>query len=504
MHTDPYLAALIASNPKYEQEIYELFLAKNLDAAITDFANTPTWVLARLYEKYVEKNQGSYMYSSILRHDNFDLGLIDQFLKEGKTEFYSWIVHNSNIGAKRLLAIANGGDAIAAAWANYYLYKDTPEIEEFLLTELKKKKVEDVSFIANHILRTCKLPESCVDTLMKKYLEKTIDKYSKDQTVGVILAQNPFLTDEQRAALHLMGYRLPTVTIPEPPFLPTSQLFPLANYKLNVGTDKSLLKAIAATGHPVSAIDEDFKETKIEINELNAYQLIKAEYLHRALWTELIGVDGFQLDYRNGYRVMDLFISHKTLGAEFEDSEYDDGWAVGGVLAGYEDRTWVATEETIDPDRAAELLTNFGDSWDEVIYNYESLSELYAPALAHFYAGDTETEYTEKYGVKLTKDALEVIVESACENADQEEFDVEPYLNSAHKENLSWKKLSTSKKEQIVALLTCGLGSANGDLKGDAEHLLGCIALHPATPKGIIKELEELGNELVTATLARR
>jgi len=504
MHTDPYLASLIASKPKYEQEIYELFLEKNLDSAITDFANTPTWALTRLYEKYVEKNQGSYMYGSILRHENFDLGIIDQLIKEGKTDYYSWIVHHPHVGAKRLLAISTSGDEIAAAWAKYYLYKDTPEIEEFLIAELKKKKVEDVSFIANHILRTCKLPESCVDTLMKKYLEKSIDKYSKDQSVGAVFAQNPFLSDEQRAALHLMGYRLPTTTVLDQPFLPSSQLFPLANYKLNVKTDKALLKAIAATGHPVTAIDEDFKEAAVEIDELNLFQLVKAEYLHRALWTELVGVDGFDLVYRNGYRVMDLFISHQTLGAEFQESEYDDGWAVGGVLAGYEDRSWIETDETIDPDRAADLLTNFGESWDEVIYNYENLSDLYAPALAHFYSEDTQGEYKEKYGVKLTDLAQDIIVEGACENADQEEFDVEASLSTVFNENLSWKKLSTSNKEKIVALLKCGLESTNSDLKGDAEHLLGCIALHPATPKGIVKDLEALGNDLVTATLARR
>ena len=504
MHTDPFLAALVESKPKFEQEIYEFFLEKNLDNSITDFANTPKWALTRLYEKYQKANQGSYMYGSILRHPNFDLELVDQLIKEGKHEYYSWIVHNPNVGAKRLIAISKGGDEIAAGWANYYLYKDTPEIEGMLINELKKKKIEDISFIANHIIRTCKLPESCVDQLMKKYLDKNIDKYSKEETVGKILARNPHLAPEQRAALHLMGYEILAEAGAEPPYLASSSLFPTAHYKKSLSADKSLLKSLAAAGHPFSAIDEDYKEAKVEINELNLYQLVKAEFLHRALWTELVGVDGFQLTYRNGYRVMDLFISHATLGEEFANSDFDDGWSVGGVLAGYEDRNWIETDQTIDPDRAADLLVNFGESWDEIIYNYESLSELYAPALAHFAAGDTYTEYTEKYGVKLTDAAEDVIVDTACENADQEEFDVDPYLNTVYKENLSWKKLSNSKKEQIVALLKCGMQSTNSDLRGDAQHLLGCIALHPATPKNILKELEAMGNPLITATLARR
>ena len=89
------------------------------------------------------------MYGSILRHPNFDLALVDQLIKEGKHEYYSWIVHNPNVGAKRLIAISKGGDDIAAGWANYYLYKDTPEIEGMLINELKKKKIEDISFITS-------------------------------------------------------------------------------------------------------------------------------------------------------------------------------------------------------------------------------------------------------------------------------------------------------------------------------------------------------------------
>ncbi len=520
MDRDPFIDSLLASKPSLEKQIYEIFLEKGLANAITDFANTPTWALTALYEKYQASNQGSYMYGSILRHPNFDVSIFDILIAENQTEYYSWMVHNPNVGAKRLLVISKSTEEIASMWARYYLAVDTPEIENLLLSELKKKKAEEISFIANHILRGARLPDTCVDTVFKKYMDKQIDRYGKEQTAGSVLATNPFLTNEQRATLALMGYPKLNTPAAEQPYLPTSSLFPIASPRSTSGysstngwfaesttqptIDKSLLKAIAAQGHPFSAIDEDYKEAKVEINELNLFQLVKSEFLHRALWTELVGVDGFQLTFRNGYRVMDLFISHETLGEEFENSDFDDGWSVGGVLHGYEDRIWINTNQTIEYDRAAELLVNFGDSWDEVIYNYESLSELYAPALAHFYSYDTQEEYREKYGVNLTDLAEDVIVETACDNADQEEFDVEAELNENFKEKLSWKKLGNSKKDQIVALLKCGMQSTNSDLRGDAEHLLGCIALHPATPKNILKELEAMGNPLITATLARR
>ncbi len=503
MHSDPFLTSLIAKNPKLEREIYELFLEYEINDAIVYFSNTPTWALTRLFEIFQSTNQGSYMYSSIFRHENFDLSLIDQFIVEKKDDYFSF-VHNPNVGRERLIAVSQSGAESYAAWAKYYLYKDTPEIEELLMTELKKDKVEDILFIAAHIIRDCKLPESCVETLMESYLDKVLDKYREHETVGAILSQNPNLTNEQRAAMHLMGYTFPAPAAAEPPFLPSSRLFPIAHYKYRAKPDQSLLQAIAAEGHPVTAIDEDYKETVVEINELNLSQLIQAEYLHRALWTELEGVDDFQLTFRNGYRVMDLFISHETLGEAFENSDYDDGHAVGGVLAGYEDRSWISTDQTIDPERAADLLIIHGESWDEIIYGYESLSELYPPALAHFASGDTCEEYIEKYGVTLTESAEDVIVNAACESADQEEFDVEPSFSTIFDEKLSWEKLSISKKEQIFALLKCGLASNNSELKGDAEHLLGCIALHPGTPEALVNDLQSLGNELITATLARR
>jgi hypothetical protein len=339
---------------------------------------------------------------------------------------------------------------------------------------------------------------------MESYLDKVLDKYREHETVGTILSQNPNLSDEQRAAMHLMGYKFLAPVTAEPPFLPSSRLFPIAHYKYRAKPDQSLLQAIAAEGHPITAIDEDYKETAVEVNELNLSQLIEAEYLHRALWTELEGVDDFQLTFRNGYRVMDLFISHETLGEAFENSDYDDGHAVGGVLAGYEDRRWIDTNQTIDPERAADLLVNHGDSWEEIIYGYESLSALYPPALAHFASGDTCEAYIEKYGVTLMESAEDVIVIAACESADQEEFDVDANFSTIFDEKLSWEKLSTSKKEQILALLKCGLESKNTDLQGDAEHLLGCIALHPGTPEALVKDLQGLENELITATLARR
>lgn len=503
MHSDPFLTSLIAKNPNFEKEIYELFLEYEMNDAITDFANTPTWALTRLFEKFQSTNQGSYMYGTVFRHENFDLSLIDHFIAENKSDYFSF-VHNPNIGEERLIAISKSAVESYATWAKYYLYQDTPEIEEFLMTELKKERVEEILFIAAHIIRSCKLPESCVETLMESYLDKVLDKYRKEETVGTILSQNQYLTDEQRAAMHLMGYKFPTPVAVEPPFLPSSKLFPIAHYKYRANPDKSLLQAIAAEGHPITAIDEDYKETSVENNELNLFQLINAEYLHRALWTELEGVDDFQLTFRNGYRVMDLFISHESLGEAFEIADFDDGHAVGGVLAGYEDRRWITTDQTIDPERAADLLVNHGESWEEIIYGYESLSELYAPALAHFASGYTYEEYKNKYGVTLNNSADNVITDSACENADQEEFDVEASFSTAFDENLSWEKLPTSKKEQILALLKCGLESKNTDLGGDAEHLLGCIALHPGTPEGILKDLRGLESELVTATLARR
>jgi hypothetical protein len=108
MHSDPFLTSLIAKNPKFEREIYELFLEYEINDAIVYFSNTPTWALTRLFENFQSTNQGSYMYSSIFRHENFDLSLIDQFIVEKKDDYFSF-VHNPNVGRERLIAVSQSG-----------------------------------------------------------------------------------------------------------------------------------------------------------------------------------------------------------------------------------------------------------------------------------------------------------------------------------------------------------------------------------------------------------
>jgi len=508
MNRDPFIDSLISSNPNFEKDIYQKFLDENITSSLTDFANTPTWALTALYEKYQATNQYSNMYSSMMKHENFDLAIFDELITENKKEFYSWMVHNPNIGSERLIAISKCNDEIPSMWAKYYLCKDTPEMENLLFAELEKTNADEISFIASYIIRTAKLSDSCVNTIFKKYMDKQINKfkYDQNQTAGKTLSLNPFLTSEQRATLDLMGYPSHIVETPEFPYFPSSTLFPMANSgsKRGQNTDISLLKAIAAEGHPFSAIDEHYEEATVEINELNLFQLIKSEYLHRAFWTELVGVDDFQLCFHNAYRVMDFFISHATLGEEFDSVEYEYGWSVGGVLDGRVDRIWIDKDETIPYDRAVELVTEFGNSFAEIARISASLSDLYAPALAHFFPYETNIDLREKYGVTLTDLAEDVIVGAACVSADHEEFDVEVTLNTNFKENLSWKNLSIPRKEQIFALLECGMQSSKIDLCEDAEHFLGCIALHPATPTSLIKKLEAMGNPLISATLARR
>lgn len=499
MQSDPFIVKLLEINPDFEKEIYESFLNANQIEALTGFANTPQWVLLQL----LNEPTASWNIDSILRHPNVGTDVIDQFISENKVDKFFEIVFNPMVTKQQLLKISEGTNEAAANWANYFLLKDTQQADLFILAELEKEDYQKNIYVLRTLIRDSKLSNNTIEHLIKDHINKVLDDYNK-LNLGSFLMNNQSLSPENRAVLQLMGYKIEEKPAIELPFLPSSRLFPIASSTRIVKTDALLLQHLVDVGHPISVIDERYEFKEVEVNEINLHQLIKAEYLHRVFWTELIGIDGFQLNYHNGYRVQDLFISHATLGKEFSEADFDDGWKIGGVLAGYEDRSWIRTEESLgDLERYAGLLINFSNEFEEILYR-ESISELYAPTLAFFVSEDSAEEFKEKYGVTVTKTGEQLIMDAAFDEADQEDLDVEAFIDESSPENLSWANLSASKKDQLFRLLEFGRTCTNKRLSDDSRHFLGCMALHPATPTNILVKLQDLGDDLVTATLARR
>ena len=132
---------------------------------------------------------------------------------------------------------------------------------------------------------------------------------------------------------------------------------------------------------------------------------------------------------------------------------------------------------------------------------FESLSETYF--LTKALVVNDPDYYQEEYGISVKYYNEIETVDAIGDYVSYEDFDASAdFVNI--KAIYSWRMLSAPLKLAIFDLLTLGLRSETIELSKDSEHFLGCMALHPDTPQEILEMLAALGNELVTATLARR
>jgi hypothetical protein len=154
----------------------------------------------------------------------------------------------------------------------------------------------------------------------------------------------------------------------------------------------------------------------------------------------------------------------------------------------------------LDPDLAPRILDSLDSLVERAEYS-ESFSELYPSALAYFMDEECGQERRDRYGVMLSQSAYEIVEQTALEFAEFGDLDVSVSFNMNFNETLSWAKLSPTKQLQIYELLILGLVSKNKKLRLDAEHFLGCIALHPNTAPEIKGKLRSVGNNLIADIL---
>jgi hypothetical protein len=261
-------------------------------------------------------------------------------------------------------------------------------------------------------------------------------------------------------------------------------------------------KFFSKSGHHLSVVLCTNYEVEIEASLDGLAEIISLELLHRMFWTELCEREDFDIYRRNAYRTDDLFISHPILGLEFEEAQADEASKIGGVLM-YSNQRWISGDEELSVDRAASLLSRYGEPMVTILEDgeYESIGQ-FLIALSYELGGT----YEKKYGFELTNSADDWMVDAAWENeiAEPDDFDVSARLNSMFSETLSWAKLPDSKKEKLFEFLNLGFNHRESMLRNDSIHFLGCMALHDGTPGFLLEKLAQLGEPLISEVLASR
>lgn len=236
-------------------------------------------------------------------------------------------------------------------------------------------------------------------------------------------------------------------------------------------------------------------------------ELLDEEVLHQLFWMELEDIDGCSILAYNAYCMSDLFISHKTLSVDYDiyrDENIQTGITpkkyVGGKLYAHVKRDWVNVDYELSHELAERLVEDF-EGPAEVRDVVSSLSETYFLTKTLIYRNSEQ--YESKYGIKLLRYNSAETVDAYSEYVDLENFDAS--ADFIHKQaKFSWRMLPLMKKALILESLMNELKSEENNHSKDAEHFLGCMALHPDTPSEILETLSSLGNDLLRATLVRR
>ena len=336
-----------------------------------------------------------------------------------------------------------------------------------------------------------------------------------------LLANNPNASDEVKVQLSLLGYK------PEKNALvteelsmdkdPTSLVFPFstlwANYRESLGEmsgTEVVLPEVAtylySIGHPYSMLDTKSAVANPIITEDALLWMIKREYLHRIFWRELTELeDEFDIAYVYKERICILFVDHPVLSPDFSYADAEDVESdLAGAIFDQPERPWTTVAQSLELDYAADEVGGRSDGNIVDRASENDLSSTYEIALAFLTYGNYGDRDYEKYGVSLSAQGLDTLLEAAEETIQYDMHDIEVDINFEFEENLSWKNLQHEKQIQLFSLLKTGLINTNEELSGTAEHFLGCMALHPNTPEDILSELGELGNELIQEVLDSR
>jgi hypothetical protein len=350
-----------------------------------------------------------------------------------------------------------------------------------------------------------------------------------------LLANNPNASDEVKVQLSLLGYKQDKAAIASEVVSleadPSSLIFPFsvsrpfidygsgrpASKESNpesmggvIGTEvvlPDIATYLYSIGHPYSMLDTNSAVANPIITEDALLWMIKREYLHRIFWRELTELeDEFDIAYVYKGRTSILFVDHPVLSPDFRYADAEDEVEpdLAGAIFDLPERPWTTVAQSLELDYAADEVAGRSDGNLVDKASGEDLPRTYEMALAFLTFGNYGDRDFEKYGVSLTAQGLDTLLEAAEETIQYDMHDIKVDINLDFKENLSWKNLQHEKQIQLFSLLKVGLMSTNEELSGTAEHFLSCMALHPNTPEDILSELGELGNELIQEVLDSR
>jgi hypothetical protein len=506
LYSDPYLKALLEKEPKLAEE-FLMGIANTeyvREEEVISCVDVPGWVLEKVGVE-------------ACKNPNFPKEKFEEFLKNEElvSKEYWRIFRYPHLSQGQINNLSKSNDVNVRGLALVHPLGDSSELLQYLKKMIsepaqdyqdKNRSTYVIIYICEHV----NLNEEIFS-----YLYSVHDYEGISKTIGQALWVNPTLSDEQKAALVLSDIQPKDESastywgdhdihfISSVPFF-QSLGTAFSDYKRKKFAavpvvSQSVEEFFSKSGHHLSVVLPIDHEVEIKASIEGLAEAISLELLHRMFWTDLCQREDFEIYRRNAYRTDDLFISHDILGREFEEAEADEATKLGGVIY-YSNQRWISGDEELDRDRAAALLSSYGEPMVTLLEDgdYENIGQCLI-ALSY-----EVPETTKKYGFEVTDNGYSWMVDAAVEIAEPDDFDVSASLNSMFGETLSWAKLPDSKKEKLFEFLNLGFNHKESKLRNDSIHFLGCMALHDGTPGFLLEKLAQLGDPLIDEVLANK
>jgi hypothetical protein len=506
LYSDPYLKALLEKEPKLAEEFLK-------GIANTEYVKEPEVMACVEVPGWVLEKVGV----DACKNPNFPIEKFNEFLKDEElvSKQYWRIFESPHLSQIQINNLLKSNDVNVRGLALIHPLGDASELLQYL-KEMISDPAEDYlernrsTYVIIHICEKAILTDEIF-----AYLFSVHDYKGFSKTIGQALWVNPTLSDEQKAALVLSDIQPKDESAGDYWADQDIHFISSVPYFQSLGTafsdykrkkfeavpvaSQNVEEFFSKSGHHISVVLSTNYEVEIEASIAGLAEIISLELLHRMFWTDLCEREDFDIYRRNAYRTDDLFISHPILGAEFEETQADEATKLGGVLI-YRNQSWISADEELSVDRAAALLSSYGEPMVTLLEdgNYESIGQ-FLIAMSYEDPG-----IAKKYGFEVTDNGYEWMVDAGWETAESDDFDVSARLNLIFGETLSWAKLPDSKKEKLFEFLCLGFNYRESKLRNDSIHFLGCMALHENTPKSILEKLAKLNDPLVNEVLASR
>ena len=502
LYSDPYLKALLEKEPKLAEE-FLMGIANTeyvREEEVISCVDVPGWVLEKAGME-------------ACKNPNFPKEKFEEFLKNEElvSKEYWRIFRYPHLSQGQINNLSKSNDVNVRGLALVHPLSDSSE----LLQYLKKMISEPAQDYQDRRRSTYVIIYICEHVNLNDEIFSYLYSVHDYEGIGQALWVNPTLSDEQKAALVLSDIQPKDESastywgdhdihfISSVPFF-QSLGTAFSDYKRKKFAAVPVVSQqvedfFSRSGHHLSLVLSTDHQVEIEASIEGLAEVVSLQLLHRMFWTDLCQREDFEIYRRNAYRTDDLFISHDILGREFEEAEADEATKLGGVIY-YSNQRWISGDEELDRDRAAALLSSYGEPMVTLLEDgeYESIGQ-FLVALSY-----EVPVISKKYGFEITDDGYNWMVDAAWEIAEPDDFDVSARLSSIFDETLSWAKLPDSKKETVFEFLSLGFNYRDSKLHNDSIHFLGCMALHDGTPGFLLEKLAQLGDPLIDEVLASR